>query len=202
MARAYSPTEILAKKYETIDWDGEWLEAFSNPEASGVWFIWGNSGNGKSSFVMKLVRKLAEKRRVFYNALEEGARMTMQENVKRSDIASVARKVLIGQEDMKDLSARLEKRKSPDVVIIDSIQYTRMTWRQYIEFKKKHEDKLLIFISHAKGTQPRGKIAEDVRYDADLKIWVEGYRAISNGRYNPGGYYTIWEQEALKYHGT
>jgi hypothetical protein len=41
-------------------------------------------------------------------------------------------------------------------------------------------------------------------YDASLKIWIEGYRAFSKGRYiGPnGGVYTIWEEGAEKYWGT
>lgn len=202
MARAYSPTEILAKKYKLLQWSERWQQAFGNPETSGVWMIWGNSGNGKSSFTMQLVRELATIGKVFYNALEEGTRKTMQDNLKRSDIASVRRNVLIGKESMADMGERISKRKRPQFYVIDSYQYARLTWRQYVEFKDKHPDVLLIFISHAEGKRPKGKAADDVKYDADLKIWVEGYKAISNGRYNPGGEYTIWDDGANKYWGS
>ena len=37
-------------------------------------------------------------------------------------------------------------------------------------------------------------------YDADLKIWVEGYVAFSKGRYQGAtGEYTIWEKGAYDY---
>lgn len=202
MARAYAISEILAKKYKLLDWSEKWETAFGNPEISGVWFVWGQSGNGKSSFTMQLVRELATIGKVFYNALEEGTRKTMQDNVKRSDLASVRRNVVIGKESMAEMSERISKRKRPQFYVIDSYQYARMTWRQYVEFKDKHSDVLLIFISHAEGKRPKGKAADDVKYDADLKIWVEGYKAISNGRYNPGGEYVIWEDGANKYWGS
>jgi len=39
-----------------------------------------------------------------------------------------------------------------------------------------------------------------VMYDADLKIWVEGYVAFSKGRYQGStGEYTIWEKGAYDY---
>lgn len=202
MGRAYSPTEILAKKYKTLAWSEQWETAFSKPETSGVWFIWGNSGNGKSSFTMQLLRELAKIGKVFYNALEEGTRLTMQSNLRRSDISSVKKNVLIGNENMEELSVRLGKRKSPQFVIIDSFQYARITFPAYIKLKEAHRDKLLIFVSHAEGKHPSGRTAKQVKYDADLKIWIEGFKAISNGRYNPGGEFIIWKEGAEKYHGS
>ena len=39
-------------------------------------------------------------------------------------------------------------------------------------------------------------------YDATLKIWVEGFKAFSKGRFiGEKGNYTIWEEGANKYWG-
>jgi hypothetical protein len=103
---------------------------------------------------------------------------------------------------MEDLDARLKKRKSPDIIVIDSFQYTQMSFKEYQEFKARHRDKLLIFISQADGNKPSGRTAVSVMFDAALKIWVEGYRAISKGRYfGNKGYYTIWKERADIYWG-
>ena len=92
--------------------------------------------------------------------------------------------------------------KAPDIVVIDSFQYTQMSFKEYQGFKARHRDKLLIFISQADGNKPSGRTAVSVMYDAALKIWVEGYRAISKGRYfGSKGYYTIWEERANIYWG-
>jgi hypothetical protein len=50
---------------------------------------------------------------------------------------------------------------------------------------------------------PVGKTALKVMYDASLKIWVEGYKAFSKGRYigSNGGEYVIWEDGAANYWG-
>ena len=47
---------------------------------------------------------------------------------------------------MEELDERLSKRKSPDFVIIDSFQYTQLDYRQYIAFKERHPDKMLVFM--------------------------------------------------------
>lgn len=192
---------ILAKKYNLIHWSEPWQDAFSSPEVCGVWFIWGNSGNGKSSLVMQLVRELAPLGRVFFNALEEGTGLTMAMNIQRSNIAEVADRVLIGNETIEELDLRLSRRKAPQFVIIDSLQHSGITYPQYCKLKAAHPDKLLIFISHAEGKMPAGRTAKSVRYDADLKIHVEGFIATSMGRYNPGGKYTIWDKGAQEYWG-
>ena len=39
-------------------------------------------------------------------------------------------------------------------------------------------------------------------YDADLKIWVEGYTAFSKGRFiGETGKYTVWARGAAEYWG-
>ena len=166
-------------KKETLKLTGAWADAFGEPERIGVWFIWGNSGNGKSSFVMQLCKELAKFGRVAYDSLEEGASLTMSE-----------------------LGERMDKHKSPDFYVIDSFQYTQMSYKEYIKFKEAHRNKLLIFISHADGRNPDGRSAKKVMYDAALKIYVEGFRAFSKGRFfGSVGHFTIWDEGAVRYWG-
>jgi hypothetical protein len=181
---------------------GAWYDAFGYPERRGVWFIWGKSANGKTSFVMQLCKELAKWGKVAYNSLEEADSLTLCNTIERYGMAALTGNefIILPAEPMSKLSERLEKKRSPDIVVIDSLQYTQMSYRDYIDFKERHADKLLIFISHADGNHPAGRAARSVMYDASLKIWVEGFRAISKGRYiGPLGYYTIWEEGAAKY---
>ena len=195
--------EMLSIKYETLDFEGAWRDAFGTPERKGVWIIWGNSGNGKTSFALKLCKELCRFGRVAYDSLEEGACLTMQNAIRREGMIEVNKRfLLIDNENMEQLSLRLKRQKSPDFVVIDSFQYTQMNYRQYIAFKEKHKNKLLIFISHADGNFPNGRAARSVMYDASLKIYVEKYRACSKGRFTgPVGYYDIWPEKARELHG-
>lgn len=195
--------EMLSIKYDTLDFKGAWQDAFGTPERKGVWIIWGNSGNGKTSFALKLCKELCRFGRVAYDSLEEGACLTMQNAIRREGMMEVNRRfLLIDNEDMEQLSLRLKRQKSPDFVVIDSFQYTQMTYKQYIAFKEKHKSKLLIFISHAKGNLPYGSAARSVMYDASLKIYVEGFRAFSKGRFiGPVGHYDIVPERAQEYFG-
>ena len=203
LRRALSVSDVLRLKRETYAFEGAWAEAFGQPEQNGVWFVWGGSGYGKTSFVLQLCKELSRFGRVAYDSLEEGASLTMQNAFVKMGMQDVARRfVLLDREGMELLDARLGKRKSPDIVVIDSFQYTGMTFRDYQAFKERHADKLLIFISQADGSKPAGRTAVSVMYDAALKIFVSGYRAISKGRYfGTKGYYTIWEERARLVYG-
>ena len=195
--------EVLGMKYETMDFDGPWLDAFGRPERRGVWIIWGNSGTGKTTFALQLCKYLCRFGKVAYDSLEEGACLTMQNAFRREGMMEVNKRfLLIDNENMEELSVRLKRQKSPDIVVIDSFQYTGMNYRQYIAFKERHRRKLLIFISHADGKLPNGRAAKSLMYDASLKIYVEGFRAFSKGRFiGPKEHYDIVPEKARTYWG-
>lgn len=203
LKRALSVSEILKMKKKLLNLTGAWADAFGSPEFYGVWFIWGNSGNGKSTFVMQLCRELCKFGSVLFVSMEEGTSLTLQNTLRRESMIEANRRLkIIKGEPIDDLSERLSQRKSADFVVIDSFQYTQMTYKAYLSFKEQHPNKLLIFISHADGKSPSGRSAKSVMYDASLKIWVEGYRAFSKGRFfGTVGHYTIWEEGSRKYRG-
>lgn len=201
MSRAYSITDVARKKYKLLDWGEDWQTAFENPETTGIWCIWGNSGNGKTSFVMQLIKELARSRKVHFHSKEEGIKLTMQRHIERHGLEEVKRNVTIADESTEELVKRCENRKSAKVVVVDSVQASRMNMATFHKLVEANPDKLFIFISQAEGKNPKGNTADNIKYLADLKIWVEGYRAISQGRFNPGGVYTIWDEGANEYWG-
>lgn len=197
MKKALSVTDICRKSYDTLPFEGAWLDAFGCPERVGTWLIWGSSGSGKSTFAVQLCRELSRFGKVLYDSLEEGTSLTFRNKI--AQLQDVERgRLQVVSETMDVLTQRLAKRRSADFVVIDSFQYTGLDYRSYLAFKKAHTNKLLIFISHADGRNPSGRAAKSVMYDAALKIWVEGYRAFSKGRFigENGGVYTIWEEGA------
>lgn len=203
MKRAFSGREVTKMKRPRFEFTGEWADVFGSPGKTGVWFIWGNSGNGKTSFVMQLCKELAKFGRVAYNSLEESTDVTMQDTLTRFGIPELGNRfLLLDCESIEDLEERMNSRKSPDFYVIDSLQYTRMNYRSYQCLKEAHRNKLIIFVSHAKGKEPKGDVAVSIMYDAALKIFIEGYRAITKGRTSgPKGYYTIWDEGARRYWG-
>ena len=198
--RGLTVSDLKAYRAETLDFDGPWLEAIGRPELTGSWIIWGNSANGKTRFALQLARYLARFVKVAYNSIEEGLSVTMREAVLSIGMADVQRNfLLLDKETITELGNRLAARKSPQVVIIDSLQYTGLTYTEYKLLRDKFRHKLFIFISHAEGKLPKGNVAKSVRYDANVKILVEGYKAFCESRYGGGEPFTIWAKGAQEY---
>jgi hypothetical protein len=203
LKRALTVDNILDKVYDLIEWTGEWYDAFLQPETTGVWFIWGNSGNGKTSFILQLIKVLSGFFKILFNSREEGTTHTLRKSFEDFNMKDARGKLLVVNESIEDLKIQLRMKKSPHVVIIDSFQYMQMSYRDYLDFKEEFETKkLIIFISHADGKMPAGRSAKSVMYDAKLKIFTEGYRAFSKGRYiGSKGHYDIWPERARTYFG-
>lgn len=202
MKKAISVEQLLMKKFKDMKFEGKWKQSFGNPEFSGIWIVWGASGNGKTNFCMQLAKYLTNFGDVAYNTLEEGARKSMQRVIALHDMKTVSKRFkILDAEGLKAIEERLSHRNSPDIVIIDSFQFFGLTQAAYIEFKNKWKNKLFIFISHADGNHPEGRVAKFVRYDADIKIHVASYQANIISRYGGGKPFIIWEEEHRKIFG-
>ena len=207
MSRAISNKNVLTAKFEVAEFDGEFLASFGKPELRGAWLIYGGSGCGKTTFVMQVCKYLTRFRRVAYNSLEQGLSLSLQKTWERVGMQEAgSRIILLHKEQLNELSIRLRKKQSPDVIVIDSIHYLRrFNDSQYQKLRDEFPDKLFIFVSHEKGGLPKGMMAQNIRYDADIKIRVEGYKAFVTTRYEVpelgegGTDFIIWEQGAQDY---
>lgn len=203
LKRAYSPSEIEGLKKKRLEFTGEWERVFGHPEMQGVWFVWGASGNGKTSFVMQLCKELARFGKVVYDSLEEGVSQSMVNTIKRHGMTDVNRRfVILDGEKIESLEERMKRPRSAQFWIIDSFQYTGFNASQYLDFVERHPKKLIVFVSQADGNKPKGRTAEGAMYDASQKIHIKGFRAYNNGRSGEvGDYYTIYAGGARKYWG-
>ena len=202
MRRAYNVHQIRQFRPATLDFDGEWLASIGRPERTGSWLIWGKSANGKTRFALQLARYLCKFGRVAYDSLEEGLSLTMQHAIAEvgfSDGKAKRNFTLLDKEPIEELAERLRREKAPKIVIIDSLQYTGMTYTAYKALRDENPGKLLIFISHADGAEPKGNVANSVKFDANVKIYVEGYRAMPQSRYGGGQPYDVWPQKSAEY---
>lgn len=207
MGRAISNKNVLTAKFETADFDGVFLASFGRPELRGVWIIYGGSGCGKTTFVMQVCKYLTRFRRVAYNSLEQGLSLSLQKTWERVGMEEVGNHIiLLNKESLKDLRVRLAKKQSPGVIVVDSVQYWHgLKWSDFTSLKDDYPDKLFIFVSHERGGLPDGKLAQKIRYDSEIKIHVEGYKAFVTTRYEEsalgegGADFVIWEAGAQEY---
>lgn len=198
--RAVSVTELLTTKFKIMEFTGNWRSSLGQPELSGTWIVYGPPKNGKTRFVLLLCKYLAGFTRVAYNSLEEGVSVSFAEAVREVGMEEVKQNfILLDAEQIAELRTRLRKQKSPGIVVIDSLQYTGITYAEYRKLKSEFRNKLFIFISHSEGREPAGRVAKAVRYDANITIRVEGFKAFPNGRYGGGEPFVIWDEGSVKY---
>lgn len=200
--RAYSASELMRMRRPVMDFDGKWERAFGRPATTGLWIIWGNSGNGKSSFTMQLAKYLCKFGKVFYNSIEEDKDNTFINMLERNEMWEVDKKFYTAKLTLDELEERMNAPRSEQIYIIDSFQAGGFTTKGpsgYLGLVERHPDKLIIFVSRADGNKPLGRSAVNLMYDAAVKIWVENFKAFCKGRFSPkpGEYYTIWEEGAV-----
>lgn len=202
LTRAVSIAELQNKKFKTLDFDGEWKATIGQPEMSGSWLIWGGSANGKTRYALQLCKYLTRFGRVAYNSLEEGLSLSMQMAFADVGMMSVKRRlILLDKEPIEELKVRLRRHKSPDIVVIDSWQYTGLNYTEYKQLRDEFRHKLFIIVSHADGKEPSGRVAKSIKYDAFVKVWVDGFRAHVTSRYGVGGHYDVWPERAQEIWG-
>lgn len=199
--RAYTIDNVETKKFIELKLDDDFKALVGAAEACGIWLCWGGSGSGKTTLTMLLAKMLAKNYKVAFDSLEMSISKALFEALKKARLQEVKKNILIlDRESIAELKERLRKKQAPKVVIIDSLQYTELTKSEYKALKEEFAHKhLFIIISHADGKEPLGALAKFIRYDADVKLRTEGYKAFAVSRFGGGEPYIIWPEAAAKY---
>jgi KaiC/GvpD/RAD55 family RecA-like ATPase len=197
--------QLKRKKYkELTGLSDRFIAAHGIPEDRFVMAIYGKSGQGKSNYVAQVVKELLtatadQKVKLLYMALEEGHGRTIRDTFVRQELDAYSGRVMVAQGGkLADLMARLKKAKSPKIIVVDSVQYLGISYEEYKELKEMFPSKIFIFISHSSGTRPKGSTAEEIVYDANIKVRVHGFKALITSRYGSNENYIIWEEGARK----
>jgi KaiC/GvpD/RAD55 family RecA-like ATPase len=203
--KVISIDQLLRKKYKELSGLSErFVAAHGVLEDRFVMCVYGKSGQGKSNYVGQVCKELlqaleAEKARLLYVALEEGHGRTIRDTLVRQELSGFTGRVMIAEGgNYADLVEKLSKQKSPKIVVIDSLQYLGINYEQYKELKERFKAKIFIFISHSSGTQPKGTTAQEIVYDANIKVRVHGYKALVTSRFGGRENYIVWEEGAKK----
>lgn len=202
MKRAYSVRNVADAKFKTLRLEGVWASAIGTPELTGSWFIYGAPKNGKTTFALQLAKYLTNFGRVAYDSVEEGLSLTMQMAMERVKMEEAGKRfILLEKEDVNELTMRLKRHKSPDIIVIDSVQFLDLKFSEYKQLKEAFHEKLFIYISHVEGRLPEGNTARRIWRDANVYFNIEGFRAFPVSRYGGGEHVDIYPEKAKAYWG-
>ncbi|OXA83777.1 AAA family ATPase [Flavobacterium columnare] len=205
---ALKPKALIKKKFSEIHLDcPKWKAHLGNPEKPKKatktkkptitgWFVFGDSGHGKTTYMLMLAKELCKKYKVHYNTLEEGEKLSFQTAINRAGLKD-STNFQFAKENLEELTQRLRQPKQPKIVIIDSAQYffRGKQFSQYQKFVEEFNDTLFIWVSGAVGKTPKGKLADDIRFDCDIVNFIEDFRAdIWKNRFEARASYMIWQE--------
>lgn len=211
MSKKIGLKQLSQKTYSAVPGlPEEFTRSFGDIEDAFDCIIYGESGNGKTNFTVKVIKELiiALKQKCIYISYEEGHTKTLQKTmIERHDMLSQVGNLLeiLDHATFDELVRRIEKRKSAKIWVIDSLQASHFTAEQCAALKNRfvmsRKKKIIIYISWAEGKKPKGSTAISVEYYAHIKIRIEGFIAFFKSRFGGNRNYVQWEEGAKRYWG-
>lgn len=171
------------KKFHTLDFDEFYAKLMGKPERKFTMMCYGESGSGKSVFLVKFANYFAKQfGKSLYNSHEEGANQTIQNRINNYDIDAV--KLFIGDAmTFEDMCTVIEKNYYR-LIVIDSVKYMSFTFNQLKELRKRFANRQLCIVmvdfGSAKGSPDSGK---DLIHASDVKMYFKNGRVYSISRY-------------------
>lgn len=207
LKKPLSTVHIQSQKIERIPFSGRFEDAFGRPQNRGAWFICGGTTSGKSSFAMQLAYEFGQYYKVLYNLLEEepddADYIERTEKWGMEHLGSNFQTVSYNLEEL-DFYLSNQKRNKSQVVFVDSLPYFTKSYDEYLAFKKKWANKvILVFIGHADGKNPSTEMQKRVMFDVKMKLMVSGYLVVCKGRTigKNGGLFVVWKEGYEKLRG-
>lgn len=204
MTKALTVANLLAKKYETYEFDGIYKDIFGCPSKYGIWIIYGKDKNGKTWATLLLADYLSRFAKVWYISAEEGMDLEFQAVVKRVKIDPKNSNMSFNDyQSIEEIKQRLNKRNAPKVVIIDNLSMYKGELTSNglktlkLEFPKTH----FIMVAHEERGEPYTAAAVMAKKLAKVIVRIQGLAMLVGGRI-PGGTITIDKEKAMLYHGT
>ena len=204
MARGISVKTLLGKEYDTYKFDGILGEVLGEQERNGIWVIYGNEKNGKTTLALLLADYLTKYENLNYISAEEGTGFTFQQNVKRAKIDLKQTKIkFYDYLDINEIEAMLSKRQSARIIVIDNATAYIDDLKSPVlrklkrDFPKTH----FIIMAHEEKNEPTTAMAKLAKKLCNVYIRVVGLTAFVGGRC-PGGTIIIDDQKAMLFHGS
>ncbi|MFY7826902.1 MAG: hypothetical protein ACOVQ4_07245 [Flectobacillus sp.] len=204
--KALTVGNIFKIKHRSFVFLEPWSLAFGKaPSCTGVWLIYGKSKNGKTSFALMLAKFLATLvKKLLYISAEEGLDKEFVKAIKRAGITPNDKNLNFTEYlTLEALKAMLRKRGSPEVIMIDNIDFYRSELNNttFKELTVEFPSKLFIFLAHEERNEPYPSLAKACQRAAKSIVRIKGLKAIVSGRLGDGGTYTIDEEKAKLYWG-
>jgi hypothetical protein len=203
MGKLISAHTVLENQYKTLPIPEEWISRIGLPESNFKAIIYGESGGGKTTFAMELGVMLTGLGKVYYNSSEQGEGKSIQDAFKRAGVREKCPKgsfMLADRHTFSEMMDTLSKKRSAPFVIIDSLNYLKLTETQYKEMIEAFPKKAFIIISWSEpsGKKPLGTQGQAIEYMVDIKIRVNDGEAIALSRFGATEPYRLFPSKKAR----
>jgi septin family protein len=184
MGRTVGINELMKKTFKVYEFDQDLIDTIGHAERNFKMLVWGASGNGKTTFVAQLCKKLSQFGKVYYNSCEQGESKSIQDLAKSLTLTDCKPGTFVfGDRDTYDEMMKKLKGNRAKFVVIDSLQYMKLSIDRYKQMIEEYPRKAFIIIAWAQGSNPKGDAAESIRYMVDIKVYVKGGVAFAQSRF-------------------
>ena len=192
--RAIGINAFIAKRFDTYAFEGQWKESFGEPEKNFKMILYGSSVSGKTEFSVQFSKMLASFGKVSYISSEQGISKSLQDAINRNNMQEVAGKVMFVAGGIFDDVVDYIKRSKSRVIIIDSLDYMKLTTDQYKLLIKTFPKKSWIIIAWAKNGSPKSQHAKDIEFMCDIKSYAEDFKIkLPGSRFGGNKEFVIWD---------
>ena len=179
----YSVKALKDKKFKTLEFNDFYKSLFGNPQRNFVAMCYGESGSGKSVFLLQFADYFAKNfGKTLYNSHEEGANQTVVDRINNFGID--ANKLFIANAlNFDEMCEKIEKNYYR-LIIIDSVKYMGFTFAQLKELRTrfaKHQIVIMMVdFGKSEGTPNNGV---DLLHASDVKMFFKSGNVSSVSRY-------------------
>ena len=201
--RAVTVNGLTSRKFKTYEFTGVWKDTFGSPETNCRWFVFGESGNGKTSFLTQLANYVAKNfGKVAYVSSEEGFSVSLIKAFERAKLSKEERKKVLVYEHLtyEQLTNEIKTKRGVKLWILDSINYLNYTADETKELLLSSYKGMIAVVGWGEGKQPKGDVGKACRFMSSIKVRVEKGKAYAVSRYGSNGQpFIISEELAAKW---
>ena len=194
--RNYSINDIDAWKFKKVGMPEEWVSHLGHITENFRMLIEGKSGHGKTEYMMKLTKMLAmHYGKVNVNSTEQGRSASLQDAFKRNNMSEIkgGKWMLCDhtQRTFEPWFERLQRPNSGRVIVLDSLDYMNLTFKQFKMMHEKFKHKSIIIVCW---NDPMDAQAKKIKYNCDIKVEVVDYMAQIRSRFGGNKPFEIWPE--------
>lgn len=197
--RAVGVKAFIEKSFHTFAFEGEWKDSFGEPEKNFKMICYGGSGEGKTEFMVRFAKYLATFGKVSYVSPEQGISKSLQDAIIRNNLDDVSGKVMFLSGGLFSELVVYIKKSQSRIIIIDSLDYMKLTVEQFKILVKTYPKKAFIIIAWAKNGTPKSQHAKDIEFMCDIKSLVENFTiTLPTSRFGGNKPFVIWDNGKKK----